>query len=473
MATIDYVAGPTGALFHNDLSFMRFVMGPFGSGKTTIGLIELLLRGIQQAPDIAGYRRSRGLVVRNSFPELRSTTIPSYLSWFRDIADITYGSPITGRINLPLPDGTTLEQEIYFIGLDDEQSAKKLFSMELTFAFIDEFVHVPEHILDILSGRVGRYPEVRMGGPSWYGIWGTSNPCSVEHWYYRLSQEKRPEGFNFYHQPPGLIVDEKCKFQTNPDAENLMYLPDGYYTKQAIGKDDDYIKVFLMGHFGELRSGKPVYPQYKDEIHFTEEDYVPSKHLPIVVGVDVGLHGNAAVFTQLLKTGQLIVFDELFSKETSITEFARDILVPHIQTNYFKYNISLVADPAATHRSQSNKRSAFDIFRQDFKLPVEIAITNDILARVESVVSFLIKQDGFSITSKAPWTRRGMISEYKYKEKKGSMGTLHHEKPDKNDYSHTADALQYAALKFRRVNLQTRRRIKPKYHSVGDSDAGY
>lgn len=473
MATINYHAGPTGQKFHSDDSFIRFIMGPFGSGKTTIGLIELLLRGIKQAPDITGKRKSRGIVIRNSFPELRSTTIPSYLSWYREICTITYGSPITATINLPLPDGTQLEQEIFFIGLDDEGSAKKLFSMELTFGFIDEFVHVPEHILEILSGRVGRYPEVRTGGPTWYGIWGTSNPCSVEHWYYKLSQETKPEQMTFYHQPPGLITDDKGKLITNPDAENLKFLPDGYYTKQAIGKDDDYIKVFLMGQFGELRSGKPVYPQYKDELHYVEEVYEPDKRLPITVGIDVGLHGNAAIFTQLLPTGTLVVFDELFSKETSITEFARDILVPHINNNYFKYNMILVTDPAATSRSSSNKRSAFDIFKREHNLPVEVAPTNDILARIDAVVSFLVKRDGFVIGPKAPWVRRGMISEYRYKDIKGSLGTRFHDKPEKNEYSHTADALQYAALKYRRVKLHNRRTIKSKYTSVADSTAGY
>lgn len=344
--------------------------------------------------------------------------------------------------------------------------------MELTFAFLDEFIHIPEHILDILSGRVGRYPEVRLQTPSWYGVFGTSNPCSVEHWYYKLSQEKRPEDFSFYYQPPGLLVDDRGKYFTNPDAENLLYLPEGYYTKQAIGKDEDYIKVFLMGNFGQLRSGKSVYPQYKDGVHYTEANYEPDKRLPIVIGIDVGLHGNAAVFTQLLATGQLMVFDELFSKDLSISEFARDVLVPHINNNYFKHNISLVADPAATARSLSNKRSAFDIFKRDHRLPVEIAVTNDILARINSVVDFLVKIDGFVVTKKAPWIRRGMISEYKYKEVKGSLGTRHHDKPDKNEYSHTQDALQYACLKHRRVKLSTRRFTKPKYTGPSDG-SGY
>lgn len=471
---ITYASTPTGTQFHANDNFARFVIGPVGSGKTTMGLLELLLRGLKQKPNLAGVRKTRGLVIRNSFPELRSTTIPSYLSWYREICEITYGSPITSRINLPLPDGTTLEQEIFFIGLDDEQSAKKLFSMELTFAFLDEFIFIPDHILDILSARVGRYPEIRSGvKPTFYGYWGTSNPCSVEHWYYKLSEEKRPEGFSFYNQPPGLLVDDKGNYYTNPEAENLDYLPDGYYDRQAIGKDKDYIKVYLMGQYGQLRSGKPVYPQYNDDIHFVDKEYIPSKHLPIVVGIDVGLHGNAAVFTQLLKTGQVVAFDELFFEDLSITEFAKTKLVPHINNNYFKYNISLVTDPAATHRSSSNKKSAFDIFKYQHKLPVEIAVTNDILARIEAVVDFLIMQDGLILTPGVPWLRRGMISEYKYKELKGTMGTKFHDKPDKNEYSHVADAFQYACLKHKRIRLNTRRRVKPKYDSIGDSHAGY
>jgi len=434
-----------------------------------------LLRGITQKPDIYGKRKTRAIVIRNSFPELKSTTIPSYLSWFRDISKIVYGSPITSTVQLPLPDGTIMEQEIFFIGLDDEQSASKLFSMELTFGFLDEFVHIPEHILNILSGRIGRYPEVRFGGPSWYGYWGTSNPCSVEHWYYRLSQELRPPGYSFYHQPPGVIFDDKGKLITNPDAENLKYLVDGYYTKQSIGKDEDYIKVFLMGLFGELRAGKPVYPQYKDDIHFSKEDWEPNKNLPIVVGMDVGLHGNAVVFTQLLPTGTVVIFDEIFSKETSISEFAQNVLIPHINNNYFKYNMVFVVDPSARTRSPNskNKKSAFDILRKDFNLPVETAVTNDILARVDAVVTFLVLRDGFVVTPKASWVRRGLISEYKYKEIKGSLGTRFHDSPEKNEHSHIADALQYACLKHKRVKSKRRIKIRPTYTSIGDSISGY
>jgi hypothetical protein len=479
MPTINYVASPTGQVFHRDDNFGRFILGPFGSGKTTIGIMEILLRGLQQKPDLNGKRRTRAVVVRNSYPELRSTTIPSYQSWFRDICKITYGSPITAEINLPLPDGTTLEQEIFFIGLDDEQSAKKLMSLEVTFAFLDEFVFIPEHIVDVVSGRIGRFPEVRYGGPTWSGYWGTSNPCPVGHWYYVLAEEKRPVEYSFYRQPPGLleIVDDKLqkKFITNPEAENLLWLPKDYYTKMAVGKDDDFIKVYLMGHYGQLRSGKPVYSNYKDKIHYSDKEFKPHKDLPIVIGVDTGLAGCAAVFTQLLPTGTLVIFDELFFKDMSVHDFVETRLYPYIKSNYFSNSFSLVLDPAAGARSPNNKQSAYDIIKMQFPSSVELAHTNDPLARVEAVAYFLTRMDGLLLCGpKVHMLRRGFLSEYKY-EKIGAnpMKEKFKEKADKNDFSHGADALQYAALKHKHFRV-SRRTVTPASHSnIADSTAGY
>lgn len=479
MPTINYEASNTGREFHGDENFGRFIVGPFGSGKTTMGILEILLRGLKQKPDTNGRRRTKAVVVRNSYPELRSTTIPSFLSWFKDICKITYGAPISAEINLPLPDGTLLEQEILFMGLDDEGSAKKLMSLDVTFAFLDEFVFIPEHIVEVVTGRIGRYPEMRTGGPTWSGFWGTSNPCPVGHWYYVLAEEKRPPGYSFYKQPPGLleIVGENGarKYITNPDAENIQFLPPMYYEKMSIGKDDDFIKVYLMGEYGQLRSGKPVYVNYKDKVHFTDQAYKPHRDIQIVVGVDTGLVGCSAVFTQLLPTGTLVVFDELFFKDMSVTDFVETRLYPYIKTNYFRNSFSIVLDPAAGARSPNNKVSAYDIIKQQFPSAVELAYTNDPLARVEAVSYFLTRQDGFLLCGpNVHMLRRGFISEYKY-EKIGNspMKDKFKEKADKNDFSHGADALQYAALLHKKARVYRRTVTPPEYSSIGDLTAGY
>ena len=56
--------------FFNSNAFTRLIMGPIGSGKSTACIIEILRRTRMQQPDSDGKRRTRWLIVRNSYPEL-------------------------------------------------------------------------------------------------------------------------------------------------------------------------------------------------------------------------------------------------------------------------------------------------------------------------------------------------------------------------------------------------------------------
>lgn len=489
MASITYNASPTSAEFHGDNNYMRFIIGPVGSGKTVAGLMEIFLRALQQEPDQNGVRKSRAAIIRNSFPELRSTTLESWHDWFGGICRTTYGSPFESNIEIPdIGDGTSLKLQVYLLGLDDPKQAKRLLSLELTFAFLDECVHIPEYILEVLGPRVGRYPAKKDGGATWSGIWGTSNPCSTDHWFFRMEEreinrlsEGQPlrEGesaISFYHNPPGLLKNDDGLWVPNPNAENLDYLPANYYMKNLVGKDDDYIKVFLCGEYGDVRSGKPVYPQYRDSYHCAEYAIAPVPHTEIIIGVDIGIHGNAAVFTQMLPQGQFIIFDELLFEGISVYDFVNEQLKPYLASKYGSYSFRLVLDPAAINRSQSNLKSALDIFI-DAGLPAETAPTNEELARREAVAAFLTKTAGPNVPALllSPTCvnlRRGFISQYKYEDVKGKQGQLK-EKPEKNKYSHPADALQYAALMFTKLKVRQRKRRIGTTTAIVSPKAGY
>lgn len=75
MAIIEYNAEPTAIKFHADDSFFRGIRGPIGSGKSVMCAVEIYRRAMQQAPTSNGVRYSRWAVVRNTYPELKSTTI--------------------------------------------------------------------------------------------------------------------------------------------------------------------------------------------------------------------------------------------------------------------------------------------------------------------------------------------------------------------------------------------------------------
>src|SRR5215813_1713624 len=62
-------------------AFVRCIVGPIGSGKTSACIIELLRRASQQAPGPDGIRHTRFVVIRNSYPQLRDTTKKTFDSW--------------------------------------------------------------------------------------------------------------------------------------------------------------------------------------------------------------------------------------------------------------------------------------------------------------------------------------------------------------------------------------------------------
>ena len=79
---IDYRASPTLTRFHISDAFVRRVRGPVGSGKSTGMSWEFMRRAREQAPAEDGIRRTRWVVVRNTYRELSDTTVKTWLDWF-------------------------------------------------------------------------------------------------------------------------------------------------------------------------------------------------------------------------------------------------------------------------------------------------------------------------------------------------------------------------------------------------------
>ena len=77
---LDFSNSPVVWKFLNDNSFVRSLMGPVGGGKSYACAAEIFLRALKQPPSPKdNIRYSRGVVIRNSYPELRTTTIKTWL----------------------------------------------------------------------------------------------------------------------------------------------------------------------------------------------------------------------------------------------------------------------------------------------------------------------------------------------------------------------------------------------------------
>ncbi len=416
-----YEPAPTVQDFLDSDAQVKAIMGPVGSGKSVACCIDILSR-IQEQP------KSRWVIVRNTYRELTDTTLATWRDWTRGMGQFKQSDMTWTCVN---------GAEVLFRALDKPQDIGKLLSLEVTGAFLNECRQIPRAVFDMVQTRVGRYPRKSEGGAKWYGVICDTNPCDDFHWFYKVFDEQRPEGWAFFRQPSGL----------GPDAENVDNLPPDYYENIAKGKDQAWIDVYCKGNYGYVQDGRPVYPQYVDRLHTQECTSNPS--LPLFVGIDYGLT-PAAVFMQLTPTGQYQAFRELVTEDMAAVQFS-ELLGKALRHDLRGHKqVSIWGDPAGEQRSQVDARTPQMILKAA-GIHARSAPTNDPRLRVEAVVRNLTRLDmagepGLIVDPSCRYLRRAMTGGYKYKLMQVVGEELYHEHPVKNQYSHPAEALQYCML---------------------------
>ena len=454
--TINYVASPTGAKFHMDNSRFREIMGPVGSGKSVTCCWEMLKRGLEQEPQADGWRRYRWVVVRNTYPELKSTTIETWLSWFPEevYGKIKWDTPI--RHNITIHE-YKLKLEVWFMAVD-RTDERKLLSLEMSAIWFNEAREIPFNIFNRATERVGRYPKKEDGGCKWSGIIMDTNPPDTDHWLYRVFEEKKtPDGqpmknahmYSIFHQPPGLIENENGELITNPEAENLHNLEEGYYINQVGTKSMEELRVYAMGYYGYVGHGKPVYPEYNDELHYTVGEIEPQLGETLYLGFDFGLD-PCCIIAQYIY-GRLYLIEELICHDTSIEEFCESVLLPKLNSKYKDYTYEAVGDPSGSFRKDTDASYAFMTLSK-FGIKATPARTNKVVTRINAVKHFLNKmaqgKPAFAIGTGCPTLRKGFMGNYKFKRVQVIGDERYRDEPDKNEYSHIHDALQYACLRL-------------------------
>lgn len=457
-----YVPGPTLLRFHNDDSLVRGVVGPVGSGKSVGCAMELLARSVRQAPHADGVRRTRWGVIRNAYPELRSTTMKTVRDWLpSEIFDTVSSFPITGTLDFVLPDGTRVLSEWVFVALDRPEEVKKLKSLELTGVWMNEASELAPEVLDMAIARIGRYPGMMQGGPTWSGIILDTNAPSEDSWWYELFEQEKPVGYVVYHQPPAVQqtpdpITGKPIWVGHPEAENIQNLKDGYeyYLRQIPGKSPAWINVFLCAKYGESLIGRPVFAgEFNLQAHVPpagDPPLKPDRNNVVGIGFDWGLY-PAAVFGQVDRLGSLNILYEIAPEtDVSLEAFIEDYITPVIMEHFQGCSFVGYGDPAGRGRSQIDKRTPFQLINQA-GIRCTPTHSNEFLVRRDAVASFLNRRDGFMLSSQCIKLRRALLRDYRYERLSGGNGE-YKTRPEKNMASHVADALQYLCLGIRGFN---------------------
>lgn len=471
-----YNAPPTVGQFLASSAFIRLIVGPVGSGKSSGCCVEIIRRAIETPASPDGIRRSAWAVVRNTYPELRDTTIKTFKQW---VPEGVFGhwkaSEHTFVLDFETEEGARVQGEVMFRALDRPQDVRKLLSMELTGCYFNEMKEIPQPIFDVMQGRVGRFPKKEDVSRYWTGVFGDTNPMDTDHYLYKLFEEEMPIGYERFKQPSGLGPNaenitnlDRC-FDVDPELkgearalaklEQLERLAAGehearcrcYYLRQMNGKTKDWIDVYLRGEYGYVVDGKPVYPEFQDSIHVARE---PIKLLPglkeIIIGNDFGLTPAAVFIQEDPSDGQLQVVDEFVSERLGAINFGKE--QRRILNKKFN-GLAVIGwgDPAGIGGSSIDE----DISPIDCVVaagvPMTAAPTNDPTPRRESVAGLLTTlttrgRPALIISPTCKVLRKGMAGGFNFRRVQVSGDARFEDKPNKNRFSHVCEALQYACV---------------------------
>lgn len=444
-----------------------FVMGPLGSGKTYASIIRLLIQMQEQQPNADGIRFTRWVAVRNTYPDLTSTTIKDFTEIFTPaLGEMKMGGlePPTFHVGMKLPDGTRVQSQVMFLALDRSDAVKKLRGVQCTGFWLNEAKELEKAIVDMADLRHGRYPSPIAGGvhPTWHGMFGDTNAPDEDSWYFKLAELVKPQDWKFLRQPGGLFptgqrrADGTEIFTPNPEAENLIHLPPDYYVQGQRGKSDDWIRVNLCNEYGFVVDGRPVHPEYVDSVHCTQEPIPYDPTLPLILGIDFGRTPAAAVLQYQPQWGRFVAIDELVSEDMSQQLFA-PMLRQWINSNFqvtdevFAKKVRGWSDPAGEAGGQATEDTPRQILVANGIAVLPAPSNSPTLRRTAASNPFRrLCMDGkpaLLISPKCKMLRKGLMGGFCYKKLAVPGTDKFHEQPDKNSlYSHIVEAFEYALL---------------------------
>lgn len=436
---IDYDAPKTITDFMLDNSKVRLIIGPYGSGKTTGCIMELMRRAMMEYPDANNVRRTRFVVVRNTAQQLRQTILEDIRKWLTPA--MTYRvTDSTVQFRFSHPTQGRIESDWMLIPLDKPEDQQRLLSLNITGGWVSEFREIPIRIVEALLGRCGRYVPIGVKGNAWHGVIGESNPPDEDSEWYNKLEIERPPTWKLFKQPGGM----------DPKAENKEpgRLPPGYYEDLVASNNADWVDVHVHAKYGKSLSGQAVFrASFKPDFHVTYNSLKPIPSLPLMIGQDFG-RTPASLVGQVDNRGRLLVFNEATSVDMGIEQFATSTLRPLMFNNFTGLSSFMVADPTGKDKGQISEESPFDALRRlGFK--VYGAPTNDLEPRLRSVEQLFLRQiDGGPMLlidgANCPLLVQALKFHYRYKRKQNMELE---DKPEKtHPWSDLVDCLQYLAL---------------------------
>lgn len=319
--------GPVAQAFYLDNRPVVAICGPVGSGKTTT-LMYSRIRRARQMPRsvIDGVRHYKLIGTRETYRQLWSSTIPSYLetvpkglgTWSGG-----RGAPVQHRVEFEDEHGP-IEWIAEFMAFGDDIIAS-MRGIQTVDLWLNEADTNPVEVLTVGIGRINRWPGQRHfeGYPpefrSYGQVVGDLNAPDRDNWAFGVFFDDDARAkiaaqlgieIGFHNQPGGR----------DPGAENLANLPPKYYQTQvatmtAAGRGDMVARL-VDNRVTYLRAGDPVFKrEYAPAIHLGRQRLEPWGDVGLRIGLDQGFLGAAVVAQFRAPFHWRILADLMFPRE--------------------------------------------------------------------------------------------------------------------------------------------------------------
>ncbi len=437
----------------------RWILGPFGSGKSVGSQIEIPRRAqMQRASILNGEKKTRIAVVRETMPQLRDTTMKTWFDWFPNGSLGEYHA-MTKTYHIK-KDG--INCEVIFRALDDEADVSNLLSIELTGAYLNEFRDIKQVIVEALDGRLGRYPRMADGGPSWIGMFGDSNmPEKGSYWYNMLEgldpsdgKTRKENGYEKFVQSSGMLRQIDGTYTENPHAENLANLPPGYYPNLIRNKTEDYIRTYVMCEYGRSKGGKPVHPMFNRALHVASRPLVPNRNNLLLISADFGLT-PAIALKQQDAFGRVLTLDAIATFGMGLERAIETRLLPLLRQKYDGFDCFVTGDPSGGRGADGDEVSCVDIFQRYRRKglgKVKLAWSNSPVHRqgaTDHFLSMLVDRGmpAYQVDPGAVELIEALEGGFMWKKFKDGRPST---EVEKNDASHVGEANQYGDMYYER-----------------------
>lgn len=494
LETVTFPGPIAEAMYWSNAQIMG-IQGPVGSGKTTTLLKSRLRRAIEMPRSVlreerhgrtGHWRLYKLLVVRETYRQLWSTTIPSYLEVYpRELGTWSggRGDPVTHVVVFEDELGP-IEFRVEFMAFGDNVIAS-MRGVQATDIWLNEMDTMPVEVLTTGIGRINRAPgrhhfEGYAPKHRSYGqIAGDFNAPDEENYTFGVfhDEEKQREMEDLMNAqvrmaaereglPPDSLPTVEIAFFNQPGygepgAENLQNLAADYYAVQIaamkLAGRGDMVDRLVYNKITYLRAGEPVFSrEFNPRIHVGDGPLEVIPNLPLRIGLDQGYKG-AAVIAQFEDPFHWRILDELhFPKERLLArEFGRrlaDLLDRRFPDHPIEgawadmageQGSSLSADENATWNALVSQAAGFRV------RPQKVG-TNKIQPRLEAVRAPLEYVEGgkpgLLIDPRCRFLRAGFTARYVWADEVDRNGDKR-KVPDKSlTEANVMDALQYVLL---------------------------